>query len=243
MAKKRSSEAKAALVTGASSGIGEAVALKLGSLGFRVAVNARRERNLEQVARRIEEAGGEAIVLAGDLTRKDAPGRIVGRTVEAFGRLDVLVNNAGLGRYSGTLDATDDDFEEQFRLNVWAPFAFVRAAVPVMERQGGGQIINIGSVVGYVGTTRSVVYTATKWALRGFNESWRDEFFAKKVKVAYLAPGFVITEFGQRKPGVNDEAREWAMMPEDVAHYVAAIATQARNADLKEVVVQVLGRS
>jgi short-subunit dehydrogenase len=236
-------EARTALVTGASSGIGAAIAVKLGSLGMRVALCARRVARLKEVAREVGTAGGEALMVPADVTVKGEPERLVRETVDEFGRLDVLVNNAGAGVYGGTLEASDQDFERLFRLNVWAPFAFVRACVPVMEKQGGGQIVNVGSVVGYVSTTRSVVYTSTKWALRGLNECWREEFYPKKVKVAYVAPGFVITEFGRRKKGVNEEASEWAMVPEDVAHHVASIVAQGPNSDVKEIVVQVLDRS
>lgn len=236
-------ERKAVLVTGASSGIGRGIAKRLGSRGHRVAVTARRRDRLEHVAQDIREASGEALVLPGDVTKREEVERVVTSVVDAWGRIDVLVNNAGIGESSATVDVPDDAWDRQFRTNVWAPFAFVRVVVPHMERQKSGQIVNIGSVVGYIGQRRSPVYTATKWALRGLNECWREELYPLGIKVAYVAPGYVITEFGGRQEDRGSEEAEWALTPDDVAHAVEAIVDQGPNSDVKEIVIQVQDRS
>ena len=237
-------EQKAALVTGASSGIGRAIALRFGQAGWKVAINARRQAKLNEVAAAITKAGGEAFVAPDNLTEFGAHERVVNDSIENLGRLDVLVNNAGMGRFESVEEVQDDSFDDQFKLNVWAPVAMVRAVVPHFKQAGGGQIINIGSMVGYVGIKEGSLYSATKWALRGLNESWREELYPANIKVAYVAPGFVLSEFNGRKesPEGNPDA-DWAMVPDDVAHAVLCIATQGRNSDIREIVLQVRDRS
>lgn len=238
---------KVALVTGASSGIGKAIALRFGQSGWKVAVTARRAARLAEVAAAIDRAGGRAHAIAADLTEPEAPTQVVEETLDRFGGLEVLVNNAGTGGFAEADKVTDAAYETQFRLNVWSPTAMVRAVVPHFKAAGRGQIINIGSVVGYVGLSQGSIYASTKWALRGLNESWREELYQYNIKCAYVAPGYVITEFAGRSEDpadpANDELREWALYPEDIAHVVHCIATQGPNSDIKEIVVQVLDRS
>ncbi len=232
-----------ALVTGASSGIGRAIALRLGGKGMRVGLVARREGRLQEVASRIEQAGGKALVLAGDVRDPACARRAVDAVVKAWGRLDVLVNNAGMGEYAPVERLSDESMREQFEVNVFGPFHFTRAAVPTMRKQRAGQIVNIGSVVGLVGVPRGTAYAGTKWALRGMNECWREELYPDGIKSAYVAPGYVITEFGGRKEEPGLPEAEWALTPDDVAHAVEAIVDQGPNSDIREVVVQVRDRS
>jgi NADP-dependent 3-hydroxy acid dehydrogenase YdfG len=236
-------EDRVALVTGASSGIGRAIALRLGGKGMRVGLVARRKDRLERVAESIDNSGGKALVLRGDVTQNGFAEVAVKAVVDAWGRLDILVNNAGIGRYAPVEKLPIDSFREQLETNVIAPFAFVRAAVPQMKKQKFGQIVNIGSVVGLVGVARGTAYVATKWALRGMNECWREELYPDGIKVAYVAPGYVITEFGGRKEDYNSPEAEWALTPQDVAHTVEAIVDQGPNSDIREVVIQVRDRS
>ena len=236
-------EQRVALVTGASSGIGKAIALRLGSKGMRVAVVARRKERLASAAKEIEKAGGTALVLSGDITEDGFPAKTVKAVLDAWGRLDVLVNNAGFGKYAPVESLSIESFRDQLETNVLAAFAFVQAAVPAMKKQKFGQIVNIGSVVGYVGVARGTAYGATKWALRGMNECWREELYPHGIKVAYVAPGYVITEFGGRKEDYSAAEAEWAMTPDDVAHAVEAIVDQGPNSDIREMVIQVRDRS
>jgi len=236
-------ESRVALVTGASSGIGRAIALRFGSKGMRVGLVARRKDRLKEVAAVIEKGGGKALAIPGDVREPDLATAAVKAVVDAWGRLDVLVNNAGIGHYAPLEKLSEASMREQFEVNVFGPFHFTRAAVPQMRRQKGGQIVNIGSVVGYMGVARGTAYVGTKWALRGMNECWREELYPDGIKVAYVAPGYVITEFGGRKEDYSSPDAEWALRPEDVAHAVESIVDQGPNSDIREVVVQVRDRS
>lgn len=231
------------LVTGASSGIGRAIALHFGVRGWRVALTARREAQLDEVAERIRAADGAAHCVAADLAADGVPKQLVESTLARFGALDVLVNNAGVGEFEPTAGITDDAYDRQFDLNVRAVVRLVRAVVPHFRRAGGGQLINIGSIVGYIGIARGPLYSATKWALRGLNESWRDELHPHNIKCAYVGPGYVISGFGGRDEAGTADEREWALVPEDVARPVYLIATQGRNSDIREIVIQVRDRS
>lgn len=232
-----------ALVTGASSGIGRAIALRLGSKGMRLGLVARREDRLRTVGRTIEAQGGEALLLPGDVRDPKLAGAAVRDVVKRWGRLDILVNNAGIGRYAPVEELPEASFREQFDTNVVAPFLFTQAAVPQMKRQRSGQIVNLGSAVGYVGTARGTAYVATKWALRGMNECWREELYPHGIKVAYVAPGFVISEFNGRKEDPETPEAEWALTPDDVARAVENVVDQGPNSDIREIVMQVRDRS
>jgi 3-oxoacyl-[acyl-carrier protein] reductase len=236
-------EERVGLVTGASSGIGRAIALHLGSRGMSVGLVARRKDRLKQVAARIEKSGGSALVLPGDVRDPEFAALAVKSVVDAWGRLDVLVNNAGIGKYAPLETLTAESMRAQFEVNVFGPFYFTRAAVPFMKKRKSGQIVNIGSVVGLIGTARGTAYVGTKWALRGMNECWREELYPDGIKVAYVAPGYVITEFGGRKEDPSAPEAEWALSVDDVAHAVDAIVDQGPNSDIREVVIQVRDRS
>ena len=234
---------KTALVTGASSGIGRGIAIKFGQEGWEVTLVARRKENLDVVAKEVEEAGGKAHIFATDLTKEGNPESAIEFGIEKMGQIGTLVNNAGMGRFEMVPDIRDESFQEQFQLNVWACMATVRSVVPHFKKKGGGQIVNIGSIVGYLGISKGSIYSSTKWALRGLNESWREELYPDNIKVCYVGPGFVLTEFNGRKEGGTSEEQEWAMVPGDVAHAVYCVATQGPNSDIKEISIQVLDRS
>src|SRR3972149_2130711 len=236
-------ESRGALGRGAWSGIGRAIALRFGSKGMRVGLVARRKDRLKEVAAVIEKGGGKALAIPGDVREPDLATAAVKAVVDAWGRLDVLVHNAGSGHYAPLEKLSEASMREQFEVNVFGPFHFTRAAVPQMRRQKGGQIVNIGSVVGYMGVARGTAYVGTKWALRGMNECWREELYPDGIKVAYVAPGYVITEFGGRKEGYSSPDAEWGLRPHDVAHAVEHIGDQGPNSDIREIVVQVRDRS
>jgi len=236
-------ENRVALVTGASSGIGRGIALRFGSRGMRVGLAARRDRRLKEVASQIEGSGGKALAFPGDVRDSAFAQRAVDTVVDTWGRIDILVNNAGIGHYAPVENLSDESVREQFEVNVFGPFYFTRAVVPHLKKQKSGQIVNIGSMAGLVGVARGTAYVATKWALRGMNECWREELYPDGIKVAYVAPGYVITEFGGRKEDLDHPDAEWALTVNDVVHAVETIVDQGPNSDIREIVVQVRDRS
>lgn len=204
------------LVTGGSSGIGRAIAAALAREGARIAVNARGEERLSAVAR---ELGCEAI--AGDVGREEDARRIVATFVERFGGIDVLVNNAGFGRFGTLLELEARDFEAVFRTNVVGAFLMAREAARHFTDQRSGTIVNIGSTAATKGFRGGSAYAASKFALRALGECWRDELRRSNVRVILVNPSEVLTDFASAA-GYEQEASERKLRPEDVAHAVAA---------------------
>lgn len=180
------------IVTGASSGIGRATAIRLGRAGFTVVLAARRADLLSTVAGEIE----SAVAVPTDVRDPEAIKALVARAREVNGRIDGLVNNAGIGGPSSIL--TDDDVVTQMiDVNLVAPIRLMRSVVPIMREQGSGVIVNIGSVAGEIGIGGT--YSATKFALRGMNDSVRRELIGTGVGVTLIEPGFIDTGFNSRK--------------------------------------------
>lgn len=197
---------KIIIITGASSGIGAATARELARRGATVVLAARREQDLKALAAEIAEHGGTALVVACDVSRPADIERLVQTTVEAYGRVDVLINNAGIN--AGHTAATVDDayLERIVGVNLLAPIRTIRAVVPHMQRQGGGLIINIGSVAGEVATNS--LYSATKFGLRGLTDAVRRELRHANIQVVLVAPGFIRTPLtkGLKLPMPGPEA-------------------------------------
>ena len=152
---------------------------------------ARRKSNLEKVAKEVEAVGGKAHIFATDLTEEGNPDAAVQFAIDKMGKVGTLVNNAGMGRFEMVPDIKDESYQEQFQLNVWACMAMVRSIVPHIKKNKGGQIVNIGSIVGYLGISKGSIYSSTKWALRGLNESWRG-LYPDNIKVCYVGPRFCV---------------------------------------------------
>lgn len=184
------------IVTGASSGIGLATALRLGRSGNTVVLTARRATELTDAAARIESNGGTAVTVPADIRDPATAGLLVTRTLETAGRIDALVNNAGLGA-SASIMAEDADVDAMLDVNLRAPIRLMRAVVPVMRSQGTGAIVNIGSVAGEVGV--GGVYSATKFGLRGLTDSVRRELAGTGIGVTLIEPGHIATPFNPRK--------------------------------------------
>ncbi len=185
------------IVTGASSGIGAATAMRLGRAGTVVVLAARREAELDEVAARITAAGGQALAVPTDVRDPDAVTALVERAGTVTGRIDGLVNNAGVGGHPSIL--TDDDVvDAMIEVNLRAPIRLMRAVVPIMQAQGGGSIVNIGSVAGEIGIGGA--YSATKFALRGMTDSVRRELAGTPIGVTLIEPGYIATP-GNRRQG------------------------------------------
>lgn len=223
------------LITGASSGIGEAAARLLGRQGYRLVLAARRKDRLDALAAEIRAAGGAALVVPTDITQLAQIQNLVAETIAHFGQIDILVNNAGLGRLNWLekLDPTADiDF--QIQVNLTGLIQTTHAVLPHMIERQKGQIINMGSISGLIATPTYSIYAATKYGLRGFTEALRREVSIHGIRVTGIYPGGVATEFGQ-KAGIKRKTKVGTpkylkLTADDVAQSVLqAIEKRARD--------------
>ena len=188
-------EGATVLVTGASAGIGYETALEFARRGANVAIVARREDRLRALAERIRRIGVEAHVVVADVGRSDDVRRMVDETIERFGRIDVLVNNAGFG-FSGTIEETDEaTMRELMNVNYFGAFNAIRAVLPHMRARRSGHIVNVASVVGKFAFPYHGAYSATKFAMIGMTESLRGELYDSGVTATVVLPGSTRTEF------------------------------------------------
>lgn len=236
---------RVALVTGASSGIGEAAALALAAEGAKVAISARRRDRLEDLARRIGEAGGEALVLEADLLDEHEAQRIVADTEKHFGRLDILVNNAGV-MYLEPVDSADlGRWRRMLELNVLSLIASTQAALPGMRERGDGHIVNISSTAGRVANANAAAYSATKFGVVGFSESLRKEAYKDNIRVSVIEPGAVATELRDHiaDKDVQKNLNAWAdamrqLQGEDVANAIVFCVTQPSHVNINEILMR-----
>jgi len=184
------------VVTGASRGIGRAIAVRLAGAGETVVLAARGAEELTAVATEAERKGGTAVAVPVDVTDPAGVATLIGTARALTGRIDVLVNNAGIGGIASVL-ADDADVDRMIDVNLRAPIRLMRAVVPLMREQGGGHIVNIGSVAGEVGI--SGTYSATKFALRGMTDSVRRELAGTGIRVTLVEPGYIATDFNRHR--------------------------------------------
>ena len=239
-----------ALVTGASSGIGEATAAALAAEGAAVAVVARRRAQLEALAARITAAGGQALVIEADITDADAARAAIATTVEKFGRLDTLVNNAGVMLLGGLVDADTAEWTRMLDLNVTALMTCAHAALPHLLKAAEdgprkvADMINISSVAGRVARNGAGAYNATKFAVGAFSEALRQEVTKRHVRIALVEPGFVATELqSHNKPEVQEVMKARlggveAIEPEQIADAIVYIVTRRRNVAINELLIR-----
>lgn len=230
-------DGKVALITGASKGIGAATSLALARLGMRLVLVSRGQADLDAIAAKCRDAGAPRVLaIAADVAKYEDLDRIIMSSVREFNGFDVLVNNAGIGSVKPIDDVSDDEYDHTMAVNVRAPFMLCQVAVKMMRRKGGGQIVNIGSGLSYVGRAEWSLYAASKFALRGLTESLRHECAKDGVKVALVAPGFTKTAFFDDEPGERD--LDGALHPDDVAHAIVSVITQPATSDIKEITVR-----
>ena len=222
---------QAAIVTGASRGIGLAIARRLGQMGARVSLCARNATNLERAASDLRAAGIDVLPLRTDVTRGDEIARLISETQGAFGPIDILVNNAGIGIFGPFHNQTEADWNAVLDTNLKSVFLASRAVAPEMIRRKSGHIINIVSMAGRSAFANGAVYCASKWGLLGLTGCMAEELRAHGVRVSAICPGSVATEFS---PHVGKDASKM-LQPEDVAHAVAALVTQAPGSFISEV--------
>lgn len=192
---EKSLAGKSALVTGASRGIGRAIALKLASLGAKVAINfAGNLAKAQEVKADIESLGGEALLVQGNVADFETVQSIVKTVVEKFGTIDILVNNAGITRDNLLIKMSESDFDEVIATNLKGVFNCTKAVARLMMKQRGGRIINLSSVVGLTGNVSQANYAAAKAGIVGFTKSTAKELAARNVTANAVAPGFINTD-------------------------------------------------
>ena len=220
-------EPRVALVTGASRGIGAAIAARLAADGRHVVLVARNEDKLNEVRGQIEAAGGQASVKTCDISDGEAIAKLVDDVAEEHGRLDILVNNAGITRDNLLMRMTDEEFDQVILTNLRSVFVACRAAARTMVRGKFGRVVNIGSVSGVVGNAGQANYAAAKAGLAGFTKSFAKELGKKNVTANVVAPGFIETDMtdvlpDKIKEGVKVMTAAGRMgQPEEIAAAVA----------------------
>lgn len=236
-----------AIVTGASSGIGRAAALALAERGLRLALLARSERGLSDVADEARRRGaGDAGYFICDVRDEAAVDRAVASTLGRFGRIDILINSAGLS-LNGAVDGYSlEDWNAVIGANLTGTFLTCRAVAPAMKRQGGGQIINISSGAGRNGIKEMAAYCASKFGVIGFTESFALEVRNQNIRVSVLLPGSAATDFsrvakreGTASPGGSREIG-YSMTAEEVASVIVAMLEQPAQAWMSEVTLRPL---
>lgn len=208
---------KTAVVTGGTKGIGRAIAEALAREGLNVCVGARKLDEVQQTVRELEGLGISATGAACDVRASEECDALIAHAVEELGGVDVLVNNAGVGLRKPVEETTPEEFRAVLETNLFGVFYCCRAAIPEMKRRGGGYIVNISSLAGANPHPRMATYNASKFALNGFSEALMQEVRHDNIKVSYVMPGSVNTEFGGDE--ISDE-RAWQLQPDDVARVV-----------------------
>ena len=196
---------KVAIVTGASRGIGRAIALALVAQGAKVVASARNAEALDDLVAEIEAQGGVAMAVAGDVALESDAARLVEQAVSAYGQVDILVNNAGITRDGLLLRMNNEDWDAVIDTNLKGAFLCTRAAAKVMSKQRSGRIINISSVVGEMGNAGQANYCASKAGLLGLTKSVAREMARRNITVNAITPGFIVTDMTD---GMTDKARE-----------------------------------
>ncbi|MFG2059453.1 SDR family oxidoreductase [Micromonospora sp. NPDC048930] len=230
-----------AIVTGASSGLGEATALRLAELGARVALLARSKADLDRVAARINDAGGAASVLPTDLSDPTDVVATAERIVTRADPLRVLVNVAATDAPGPADEVSLEAWERVIRVNLTAPFLLSRAVLPLMRAAGGGTIVNVSSVAGRRGWANASAYCATKFGLTGLTQALAAEGAPHGVRVVCLYPGAMATHWGAWSPADRGEPRQMApedaLPPKDVADYIAWLVSAPAHLTVTEAVV------
>lgn len=223
---------KVAFVTGASRGIGRAVALRLAADGAKVALNfSSNISKAEEVKAQIDAAGGEAMLVQGDVAKFEVVAELIKKVVDTWGRLDILINNAGITRDNLLLKMSEDDFDKVISTNLKGVFNCTKAVTKLMMKQRGGRVINMSSVVGLKGNISQANYAAAKAGIIGFTKSTARELASRNVTVNAVAPGFINTDM---TAALSEKVKEVMLKeipagrigtPEDVANAVAFLVS------------------
>jgi 3-oxoacyl-[acyl-carrier protein] reductase len=227
-------EGSVAVVTGAGRGIGRAIAIELSRMGAKVALAARGVAGLDETARMI---GKGASVISTDVRKRDDVHRLLDQTVSTLGPIDVLVNAAGVGIFGQVTDFSDDDYDAILDTNLRGIFLACRYVLPGMISRGKGDIVNIASIAGKVGTAKRAVYCASKFGVIGFSQALAEEVREHGVRVSVVCPGSTDSSFSQ-DPNREGKTRSKMLLPADVAHAVRTLVTQEPNSFISEIVLR-----
>lgn len=249
MATSRDLSGAVALVTGASSGIGEATSRMLAREGAAVAMAARRTERLEALGAEIADAGGTALPIEADLTQGQQAEAAVARTVAEFGRLDVLVNNAGVMLLGPILEAPVEEWERMVELNLLGLMYTTKAAIPHLLEAAEGErgvadVVNISSVAGRIARRGSGVYNATKFGVGAFSESLRQEVTRRHLHVSLVEPGAVDTELpshnrAEVRKGIEETFGDLErLQADDIAEAITYVLTRPRRVTINEILVR-----
>lgn len=223
---------KVAIVTGASRGIGRAIAVALAGEGCRLALAARTRGDLSETAALVEKLGAEALVVSTDIKEEGSIVRLVESVSGHFGRLDIVVNNAGITHAALLAETRTEDFDRCMAVNARGPFILCRESLPLLKKADPGYIINISSVVGVKGYPNQTAYTASKHALRGMSMALAEELRHENVRVHVICPGGVNTDMiGNVRPDIK---KEELIAPEEIAELVLYLVTHRGNAVVDE---------
>ena len=209
---------KIAIVTGGTKGIGRGIGEALVAKGISVCITARKQNEIDEAVKRLNKSGqGQAVGFACDVRDYDQVKALINHTIKKLGGLDILINNAGIGTFETVEETSPEDFRAVLETNLFGVFYCCHQAIPQMKKRGGGYIINISSLAGVNAHPRMAAYNASKFGLNGFSEALMQEVRHENIKVSYIMPGSVDTEFGGDSP--NDE-KSWQLTPSDIARVV-----------------------
>jgi 3-oxoacyl-[acyl-carrier protein] reductase len=230
---------KVAIVTGSSSGIGKAIALRFGEEGAKVVVAARRMVLCEQTATEICRKGGEAFVVQADVSHETQVESVFDKAVQQYGRVDIAVNNAGIFGGRRIAETTTSTFDEVLNVNLRGTFFCCRAAFKHMKAQGGGFIINISSIAGVQAWSGTGVYSASKHGVMALTKALADEGRSFNIKVSAICPGGVADELVDATPEAIERSEK--ISPFDIAETAVYLCTLGKYAVVQEVIVNRLG--
>jgi NADP-dependent 3-hydroxy acid dehydrogenase YdfG len=243
-------DGKRALVTGASSGIGEATAEALAAAGASVALGARRRERIDKLAERIEKGGGVARAFEVDVSDEGAARGFVEGATAALGGLDILINNAGVMLLGPVEGADTEEWRRMVGVNVLGLLYCTHAALPIMRQAGGGHIVNVSSVAGRFANAGSAVYNVTKFGVTAFSEALRQEALDANIRVTVVEPGYVATELQSQNadPAVRARLEEMqeeigeVLESEDIANAILYAVSQPQRVSVNEILVRPTGQ-
>lgn len=223
---------KIVVITGASKGIGKSTALLMSEKGAKLAVSARNKKLLKELEQQIST---EIITFAGDMSNEQDINAFIEKTISHYGKLDILINNAGMGIFKPVIDLTTDEWDEMFNLNMRGLFLITRAAIPYLRQAGESVIVNVASLAGKNAIANGAGYAATKHAVLGFGRSLMLEERKNGIRVLNICPGSVNTPFNPGRLQNDPHRSRNILQPDDVARSIIHMVEQPQNAMVSEI--------